>query len=309
MFPVLINIGSISIPSLGVFLALGFFYSIFLVWRLARAWDFNEEKVLDITLVTTFGAIVFSRLYFVLEYLEYFGQNFTKIFLIFKYPGFSFWGAFLGGWLTLYFTVRKFKLDFAVVADIASVGLLGILVFGDIGCFFGGCGVGTPYNGIFAVNMVGQVNTRFPVQILEAALLAIQLAKIWPKAIHFHSSGSVASKVFIYIGLIKFLTEFLRVSSSGGHIFPLILILLGVTIHYRFGRNDFRKDLKERLMNSKMFFTNNQYRKDSIQNTYKSWYTSMRSELQSVKIASQWKFRNFSKFLRKINVKSTPKNY
>ena len=47
MLPVLFSIGKISVSSFGIFLALGILLGIFLVWRLSRAWDLDEEKILD----------------------------------------------------------------------------------------------------------------------------------------------------------------------------------------------------------------------------------------------------------------------
>ena len=69
MFPVLLSFGNISISSLGVFLAAGFLFAIFLIWRLSRAWDLDEEKVLDLTLLTFLGGLISSRIYFILDYL------------------------------------------------------------------------------------------------------------------------------------------------------------------------------------------------------------------------------------------------
>ena len=309
MLPILFSIGSISISSLGVFLVIGFFYAIFLVWRLSRAWDFNEEKVLDVALFTAIGAFLISRLYFVIQFWSYFSYDVSRIFLIFKYPGFSFWGAFLGGWLALYFIVRKFKLAFATVVDIASVGFLGILIFGNIGCFLGGCGVGISYNGLLAVNMAGSVGKRFPVQIIEGIIFIILLSKIWPKATHFHAPGSIASTVLIYIGIIKFFTEFLRAGSISGQFFSIILLALGITMHYKFSRKNILTDIKSGLHLFSQLLTDKNVRKAVLQNTFKSWYNYTQSSLRETKISLKWRLRNFGKVLRRANVKSHPKNY
>src|SRR5438552_13186037 len=112
MFPTLFSIGKFGISSFGVFLAFGFILGVFLIWRLARAWDLDEEKILDLTLLTFFGGLIGARIYFVLSHLSFFGLNPLKILLFQKYPGFSFWGAFLGGWLSLFYFAKKFKWDF-----------------------------------------------------------------------------------------------------------------------------------------------------------------------------------------------------
>ena len=119
MLPVLFSLNKVSLSSFGVFTTLGFLVGVFLVWRLSRAWDLDEERILDLTLLTFLGGLFGARLYFVLEHLSVFALNFLRIILINKYPGFSFWGAILGGWLTLFYLCRSKKMDFWLISDIA----------------------------------------------------------------------------------------------------------------------------------------------------------------------------------------------
>ena len=106
MFPVLFTIGKIPVSSFGVFLSLGFLLGVFLIWRISRAWDLDEEKILDLTLFTFLGGLIGARIYFVIEHFQVFSQNLPGIFFFNKIPGFSFWGAVLGGWLMLFFLVK-----------------------------------------------------------------------------------------------------------------------------------------------------------------------------------------------------------
>src|SRR3989338_4748416 len=94
MWPVLFNIGKIPVSSFGLFLALGFLLATFLVWRLARAWDLNEEKVLDLILLTFFGSLIGARLFFIALNFEYFAIDLSRIILLTNYPGMSFWEGY-----------------------------------------------------------------------------------------------------------------------------------------------------------------------------------------------------------------------
>jgi len=300
------------VSSFGFFLSLAFLYSIFLIWRQARAADIDEERVLDLSLLTFLGGFIGGRLYFILENLQYFGFDVLKMLYFFRYPGFSFWGGFLGGWISLYYLSRRFKLDFWQMADLASVAFLGGLIMADIGCLLGGCGVGVRSN-FLGIEMVGVVDKRFPVSLLEAIFFVIVLLQIWPKAIHFHLRGRIVSTVLIFIGVIKFLTEFLRENQGTGYLLSLILIALGITIHYQVvntnlksGKKEFIKDVKYILSFPVKFITDKKMRDEIMVNLGKNWYNH--------KVNLAWKLQNLSKsfsinkFLRRIRVKSTIKN-
>ncbi len=308
MFPVLFSVGNLVVSSFGFFLALAFLLGIFLVWRLSRAWDLDEERILDLTLITFLGGLIGARLYFVTQNIAFFTADLTRIFLIPKYPGFSLWGGFLGGWLALYFFVRRFKLDFWHIADIASIGFLGGLFLADFGCFLGGCSVGNPSKMFFAVPMVGLVGKRFPVQALESLLFLFVLLNLWSRAIHFHPRGKIISQALVYIGLIKLGMGFFRLYNIESLIFPLTLIVLGATVFYRTASNTDRKLRRTPLSDlkavSRFLFnlvTKQEARKLLLSSIGKSWYNQT--------TALSWKIANFNKLLRRIRVKPTRKNY
>lgn len=308
MYPVLFSIGNFSISSFGFLTALAFLYGVFLVWRLSRAWEMDEEKVLDLTLLTFLGGLIVARLYFILENFSFFGFDMAKIFFVHKYPGFSLWGAFLGGWLTLYYFVKKFKLDFWQVADMAAVGFLGGLILGDIGCFLGGCDLGRATNSLIGIDMVGVVGKRLPVQLLEAILLSIVLRNIWSQSVKFHIVGKIVALSLIYLGLIKFFTEFFRDSNTiSGFILSIIITALGLTVYYKvhnastkgMKRNPLT-DLRSTLKFLTEFLTNREIRNIVLVKIFKGWYNR--------KTTLVWKFRNFNKALRRANVRTTPKD-
>lgn len=312
MFPVLFSIGKVSISSFGFFLAAAFLYSIFLIWRQARAAEMDEERVLDLSLLTFLGGFLGARVYFILENLQFFGLDIVKMFHFLKYPGVSFWGGFLGGWISLYYLSRRFKLDFWQMADIGSVAFLGGLIVADIGCLLGGCSVGIK-SSFLGIEMVGVVDKRFPVQLLEAVLFSLILLKIWPSVTHFHLRGKIVSSVLIFIGIVKFATEFLRDSQGTGFIFSIVLIALGIAVLYkvvnvslRSGKRDFTKDLKNLVSFPIRFVRNKQLRVDIFQKLHKSWYNYM------VNFSWKWKILaknlSFNRLLRRIHVRPKIEN-
>lgn len=301
MLPVLFSIDKLAVSSFGVFLAFGFIFGVFLIWRLSRAWDLNEESILDLTLLTFLGGLLGSRIYYVLEHLQFFTIDLVRIFNFPKYPGFSFWGAFLGGWLTLHFFARRKKLDFWQLADISAIGFLGGLIFSSLGCFLGGCEVGVQSNSFLSVSMVGVAGKRFPVQIIETILLIFVLSNLWSKSTKFHPRGTILSLSLIYIGLIKVILFPLRSPVGESILLPLVLTGLGIYIFYKVTSRNIKKDLKEIVSFLGRLFTDSKTRKVALLFIKKSWY--------NYKTSISWKLRNLKKNLRRLNVKVSPKNH
>lgn len=298
MFPTLFTFGKFSVSSFGVFLALAFLLGIFLIWRLARAWDLDEEKILDLTILTFFGGLIGARLYFASEHLQFFLQGPQKLLLLTKYPGFSFWGGFLGSWLTLYFSVRHFKMHFLALADIVSVGFLGGLIISNIGCFLGGCNVGSISKLFLAVPMEGQIGNRWPVQLFEAVLLLWVLRRIWFQATHFHQRGKIISTALIYLGLVKILLE--PIKQVKEYFFDISLLILGITIFYKITGRNLITDLINLFYSIINFFTKAESRHNALQMLSQSWYNQ--------KTSAVWKLKNLKKAARRLNVKFSYKN-
>ena len=112
MLPVLLNLGFIKIYTYGVFLVLGFFWAIFLLWKNIRLTSFKEEDVFDGLFLSMFGSIFFGRLVYVFLNFKDFGFNLLKYILINGYPGISLYGSIFGGFFVLYLFTNSRKLNF-----------------------------------------------------------------------------------------------------------------------------------------------------------------------------------------------------
>ncbi|MCL5409692.1 MAG: prolipoprotein diacylglyceryl transferase [Patescibacteria group bacterium] len=252
MYPVLISIGGLTISTFGTLLALGLLLAVFVIWRIARVYDLSEEKVLDVALLTFFGGLIFARLFYVgLHWFEF--ADFQKILLINHYPGLSFWGGILGGFLSLWVFTKRAKLNFWQLADFAAVGLLIGIVIGDLGCFFGGCEAGVISNSILAAPVVGLVGKRFPISLIESLALLFIFLSLKAQVIRFHFHGKILALFMIWLGVVKLVAEQYRADTqilvpslglSLGMLASLILLLLGVVIFYQRSRRRLFNDLR-----------------------------------------------------------------
>lgn len=298
MFPTLFSIGNFPVSSFGVFLALSFLYGIFLVWRLARAMEMDEERVLDLILVTFMGGLIGARLFFA-AVNPLIGFDLEKIILIHKYPGFSFWGGLLAGFLTLILFVKKLKVDLWQVLDVASVGLLGGLVLSEIGCFLGGCNIGIASNLFFALSFVGVVGKRIPVQLIEAMLYFILLKNVWSVATHFHPPGKILSITLIFMAAINLVTLLVK-QSQENLFFCLPILILGLILFYKVTKRNPLKDFKNMVLFPLRLLIDYRFRNEVLVAIKKSWYNQ--------KISINLKLKSVIKKVRNLNVRFSHKN-
>lgn len=252
MFPILLTIGNFPISSFGLLLALGIFFGSFTVWRIARSFDFESEKVLDLIFLTLGVSILFSRLAFVLTNLSVF-NSLTKIFFINRYPGLSFWGGLLGGLLALWWLSKRSKIRFLQAADIAAIGFFAAAFWAELGCLLGGCGIGVSTTSIISVDQVGAIGKRVPIQLFESLAFLVVFLFFWKKILRFHIQGSFVSAGLMLIGIIKFIAVFFKdpvhiLNVSGVFVktdlvFSLAAFIAGAYFHYRIYKKTPLKDL------------------------------------------------------------------
>lgn len=313
MYPVLFSLGPLSISSFGFFLTIAFLFSIFTLWKLSKAYDINEGKILDLAILAFIGGIIGARIYFIIFNWEAFG-SFSKVILLNRYPGLSFWGGLLGGIIALRFFTLKLKINYWQVLDFASVGFLIGLFFAGMGCFLGGCSYGIISELPIAAPVVGLIGKRFPISLAESLVFLIIFFYLWGQIIKFHFAGKIASLFLILLGLTKFISEFYHgdiryiipyTQISFGHLWSLLLSISGLVIFYRQGKRKIGSDIKEFFR----FFSSGKKRKMILLQLRKNCY--------NFKI--DWKIRVNELFVflgsmpkrlkRRFNVKSTPKEF
>lgn len=307
MFPILLTIGNFPISSFGLFLGLGIFFGAFSVWRIARSFDFDFEKVLDLIFLVVGSGFVFSRIGFVLMNLGVF-DSFTKIFFVNRYPGLSFWGGILGGILALWWFARRAKLPYLQVADIAMVGFLAAGFWVEIGCLLGGCGVGVETTSIFSVDQAGSIGKRFPIQIFEAVTFLGLFFAFWKAILRFHIQGSFFAKGLIWIGVIKFLADFFKAPGQlfriGGFqlklemVFSVLIFILGFYYYYRVNKRTPLSDLATFFK----FFVSRQMQKSLATKVMRGWYNQKANLTIGLGKA-------FKRLFKSMNMRSNPEKF
>lgn len=150
--------------------------------------------------------------------------------------GLAYYGGFVAASLGAVFTLRREKLPFLKVADLAAVSIPLGLTFGRIGCFLSGCCFGKPTSAAWSVSFppwsdasraawkAGLASTPalpsaqlHPTQLYEAAaslvIAAIVAFRVWPR--RKHDGDAFVAFVALY-ALARFALEFFRADDRGG---------------------------------------------------------------------------------------------
>lgn len=313
MFPTLFSIGGIPVSSFGFFLSLGFLLSTLVIWRISRVYDFDEEKTLDLVLLVFFGGLLGARAGFVLLNGTFLGSDFWdgvgRVVFLTRYPGLNFWGGLGGGTAVLWLLSLRMKVNFWQVGDFASVGLVVGIVLGNIGCFLGGCQYGVVSDWPLATAVVGVLGKRLPVSLLESLVLLGLFFYLYREVLRFHFFGKIVALLLIFLGIIKFGSEFFRGDSrplfywlSLSHTLSLLMIILGMVVFYQRSKRSLIKDLL--FLIKTPFFAKE--RRLTLSILKKNWYNTIVTwavKIQKIK-ETLGKLPGFLK--RRLRVKPTP---
>jgi len=138
MHPVLLKIGSLTLYTYGLFVALGFITAVWFAGKNAQKNNLTPEMITDLFFVIILSGIVGARLCYVVLNFSSFADDLLSIFKIWN-GGLVFYGGFISALVCSIAYAKKKKLDIWRTADhLAPAVALGHAV-GRIGCFFAGC--------------------------------------------------------------------------------------------------------------------------------------------------------------------------
>lgn len=223
MYPVVTSFGPITIYSLWICIAIGFFTALILLNQLIKNDRQKISFIADHSLALFFGGLILSRITYVLLNLNVFlnsedgGNHLLQIFYIWD-KRLSLWGGIIGIGLTLFYFCRKKNEDFFQWLDILVICTISGLVAGNIGNFFDGRDYGFETNLPWGVIIE---SSRFavpihPVQIYAAiycAILTVALFNLSKQKISLHG-GNIAFTGMAAYSFLRFLEEFLHGDES-----------------------------------------------------------------------------------------------
>jgi len=206
MHPTLIKIGSISLYTYGLFIALAFLTAITLAQKEARRYGASTGQITDLGFFILIAAIVGSRILYLMINPELIAQDPWEAFRLWN-GGLVFYGGFIAAVITATVFMRKKKMPLWQTTDIFAPALAAGHTLGRIGCFFAGCCYGRSCELPWAVTF-SHPDTLAPSGI----------------GLHPAQLYSSASNLCIFI----FLWSFRKHKTFDGQIFWIYVLLYGI---------------------------------------------------------------------------------
>lgn len=249
MYPTLIKIGSITISSWGVMVAIAF-----IVAYMVSEFEFNRKKMdrnllQPLFIASVVGGLVGAKILFLMENVslsEFLNQPTEYI-----ASGFTFLGGFLGALLLSLLIIWWKKASFWLIADAIIPAIAIGYGIGRVGCFLVGDDYGVPSNLPFAMAFPdGAVPTAVkvhPTQIYESFIMVGVFLLLWNLRKIPAPIGWLASVGFIFMGLERFLIEFIRVTTPSfipgltvAQLMSLGIIAIGMIKIIQLQKNDLK---------------------------------------------------------------------
>ena len=257
MLPIIFELGPVTFYSFGFFLVLAYFLATFILWREGKRQGYNEEKLLDLSVIALVSALIGGRIYYVILNWNIFIEEPTSVFALWQ-GGFALHGSLLAVFLVGVYFIHRWKWSFFQIADISSVAAAGALVMGKIGAFFAGVDFGSVSGLPWAYEFPDLIGARHPVQLYEAGAYLVIFVGLY--IMYFSILGSrntVSGKVFftfmISMSIARALLEFFRADPHKVFLWPtatmvsLIVVVATLFALYYFQIRDIKSDIRNAI--------------------------------------------------------------
>jgi phosphatidylglycerol---prolipoprotein diacylglyceryl transferase len=150
--PIVFKLGPFSLHWYGVMVATAFLAGLWTAGRRGPLAGVAGEKIVDLGPWAILGAIVGSRVFYIVSYWHeaFAGKPIGELFMIWK-GGLVYYGGLIGAALAFIIYVKLKKLPLWKLADVFAPSIPLGCFFGRIGCFLNGCCYGRPCNLPWAV--------------------------------------------------------------------------------------------------------------------------------------------------------------
>ncbi len=246
MFPIILRFGSFNLYSYGLMLFISFLVGIKLTSARAKRFGVREEKITNLALYILLGAIVGSRLLYVLLHWNEFERDLIGIFAFWRggLGGLMFFGGYIGSLLLGIYYVKKERLPLRKMLDAATPAVALGEFFTRIGCFLNGCCFGKSTNLPWGIHFpkdspAGFLGRVHPTQLYSSLFGLILFFFVLFLERKRLKDGSLFAITLILYALFRFLIDFVRYYEDYANfltnqLIAISLIIFGIILYIRF---------------------------------------------------------------------------
>ncbi len=255
--PVLLHLGAFEIRYYGLFYAIGFAFSYFIIYYLAKRkqLSISKDDVADLMAYNIMGVVAGARIFYILFYnLGFYLSNPLKALAIWE-GGLSFHGGLAGAFIATFYFCKKKKVGFYEIADMMVIPAALSLALGRIGNFINGELIGRLADSGFCINYEKSQfianppkGCRYPSQLFESLKNAFMFSVLWlikdkklPKGFLFWSFVSL-------YGMLRAIAELFRQPDEQvgfifnyftmGQLLSIPLLMIGIAMLLRLKRKE-----------------------------------------------------------------------
>jgi phosphatidylglycerol---prolipoprotein diacylglyceryl transferase len=246
MYPILLQVGPITIYSYGVMMALGFLAANWVVGKglQHQGKDPNFSSILVVWAAV--GGLLGARLLFVVERLPEFIAD--PLSMIFTGAGFTWYGGLIGGVVGVTLCIWRHKMSWFEVMDAVAPSIALGHGIGRIGCHLAGDGdwgppTTLPWGVAYTDAIIGwdyPPGVRVhPSALYETIAYTLIFAMLWRYRTVPHAPGSLFWGYLVLSSLARFLIEFIRINPplafglSEAQMFSIVLMIIGTVMLMR----------------------------------------------------------------------------
>jgi phosphatidylglycerol---prolipoprotein diacylglyceryl transferase len=225
--PLSYDVGPLQLTGFGLAVLMAFVIAQIIAQRELVRRGHDPEPIGDLVFAAVIGGLLGGKIYYAILMHD--------VGALLSRAGFVFWGGLIGGILACYLVVRRKRLSFTRISDVAGIAIAAAYSIGRTGCWAVGDDYGRPFNGFGAVsfpngappstvaNMTelfhiqappnaspNQVLSVYPTQLYEVALGFVMFLILWKYRKHNHAEGWLFGLYCVLAGVERFFMEFVR---------------------------------------------------------------------------------------------------
>lgn len=244
--PIAFNIGPLAVRWYGILIGSAVIIGLLLCLRESKRQNINPEFFLDFVIIGLPAAIIGARLYYVIFKWDFYSDNFSQIFYIWR-GGLAIHGAILAGIIVLFLLTKIYKVNFWKTVDILVPSLVLGQAIGRWGNFFNQEAFGGPvteeFINIFPKFIKKQMhingNYYHPAFLYESVLnFLLFILLIFFKRKKFIKNGDLFAIYLIAYSTSRYFIEGLRTDSlmlgpfKVAQLVSIIGIIVGIILIY-----------------------------------------------------------------------------